>query len=125
MKKLNYEEFHKRVSEVSKAAKIFAPLTNNISEAFRIYQEVLSEEEVKVFISTDSGDRPITAIDNYERPKCPDCQTELRIRVRPQDVNGKQWNTAWVCTNCQAEFYSEKTVGEWMRELRKANVPEQ
>ena len=125
MKKLSYAEFQNRVNEVSKAAKIFAPLTNNISEAFKLYQEVLAEEKMEVFISTSvGGNRPMTAIDEYERPKCPECDIDLRLKVFPLDADGTRWNTAWVCVKCQAEFYSEKTVPEWMNELRKKDVPE-
>jgi hypothetical protein len=125
MKKLNYAEFQKRVNEVNKASRIFDPLTNNISEAFRLYQEVLAEEEMEVFVSTSlAGNRVMTPMDDFERPKCPECDIDLRLKIFPVDVDGKQWNTAWVCIQCQAEFYSEKTVPEWMNELRKKNVSE-
>lgn len=124
MKKLNYAEFSNRINEVNKAAKIFAPLTNNISEAFRLYQEILAEEKMEVFVSTSvGGNRPLTMVDDYERPKCPECNIDLRLKLDPLDAEGNRWNTAWVCVKCQAEFYSEKTVAEWMQELKK-NVPE-
>jgi uncharacterized protein with PIN domain len=125
MKKLTYEEFQKRTQEVLKAQKIFGNLTDNISVSFAIYQEVLAEEKMDVFVSTSvGGNRPMTAIDEFDRPRCPECDIELRMKVNPQDVDGKQWNTSWVCIKCQAEFYSEKTVGEWMQELRKKDVSE-
>jgi len=125
MKKLNYAEFQKRISEVNKAAKIFAPLTNNISEAFKIYQEVLAEEQLEVFVSTAvMGKQAMTPMDDFERPKCPECDLDLRLKVSPVDAEGVKWNTAWVCVQCQAEYYSDKTVGEWMQELRKVNVSE-
>ena len=123
MKKLNYEEFQKRVTEVNKAAKIFAPLTNNISEAFKLYQEVLAEEQMEVFVSTAMmGNKPMTPMDNFERPKCPECQNELRLKLGAKDQDGKEWNSSWVCTQCLAEFYSEKTAQEWMNELRRKDV---
>lgn len=125
MKKLNYAEFQKRISEVNKAAKIFAPLTNNISEAFKIYQEVLAEEQLEVFVSTAvMGNRAITPMDDFERPRCPECDLDLRLKVFPVDADGVKWNTAWVCVQCQAEFYSEKTVEEWMQELKRKDVSE-
>lgn len=125
MKKLAYEEFQKRTQEVLKAQRIFGNFSDNISVSFAIYQEVLAEEKMEVFISTSvGGKRPLTAIDEYDRPKCPDCTIDMRLRVEAVDENGKHWNTAWVCVKCQAEFYSENTVGEWMRELKKKDVPE-
>ena len=126
MKKLNYAEFQQRVNEVNKAAKIFAPLTNNISEAFRLYQEVLAEEQMEVFVSTAMiGNKPMTPMDDFERPKCPECQVDLRLRVGVKDENEKVWTTAWICEKCQAEFYSDRTVQEWMNELKRRDVQEQ
>ncbi len=125
MKKLSYEEFQKRVTEVNKAAKIFAPLTNNISEAFKIYQEVLAEEQMEVFVSTAMmGNKPMTPMDDFERPKCPECQNELRLKLGAKDQDGKEWNSSWVCTQCLAEFYSEKTAQEWMNELKRRDAQE-
>ena len=123
MKKLSYEEFQKRINEVNKAAKIFAPLTNNISEAFRIYQEVLAEEHMQIFVSTaEMGNQSMTPMDDFERPKCPECQNELRLKLGAKDQDGKEWNSSWVCTQCLAEFYSEKTAEEWMNELKRRDA---
>lgn len=125
MKKLNYIEFQKRINEVNKAARIFAPLTNNISEAFKLYQEVLAEEQMEVFVSTAMmGNKPMTPMDDFERPKCPECQSELRLKLGAKDQDGKEWNSSWVCTQCLAEFYSEKTAQEWMNELKRRDAQE-
>lgn len=126
MKTMNYEEFYKRTNEIAKAHKIFGHLTdNNISLSFTIYQEILAEEKMDVFISTSTGgNRSPSMVDEYERPKCPECDIDLRLKVFPLDADGTRWNTAWVCVKCEAEFYSEKTVPEWMNELRKKDVPE-
>jgi len=126
MKKLNFDEFQKRINEVNKACRIFQPLTNNMTEAFRLYQEVLAEEKMEVFISTAvGGNKPSSPLDDFERPKCPDCQIDLRLRVGAKDEGGKEWNTSWVCENCKAEFYSDKTVQEWMNGLQRRDVQEQ
>ncbi len=125
MKKLNYEEFQKRINEVNKAYRIFSPLTNNMTEAFRLYQEVLAEERMELFVSTEvMGNRPLTPMDDFERPNCPECETDLRLRINAKDVTGKLWKTSWVCEKCNAEFYSDKTVQEWMNELEKRTVQE-
>jgi len=126
MKKLTYEEFSRRINEVNKAYRIFKPLTNNMTEAFRLYQEVLAEEKMQVFVSSATGgNRPVTPMDDFERPKCPECQIDLRLRVGAKDENEKEWNTAWFCEQCKAEFYSDKTVQEWMNELQRRDVQEQ
>ena len=125
MKKLTHTEFQHRVNEVNKAYRIFSPLTNNMTEAFRLYQEVLAEERMELFVSTAAGNRPLTPLDDFERPKCPECQVDLRLRVGVKDEIEKEWNTAWFCEKCLAEFYSDKTVQEWMNELQRRDVQEQ
>jgi len=122
MKKLNFAEFTKRTMEIAKARKIFIPhITNNISVAFDLYQEVLAEEKMEVFVSTmTAGHRPMSPMDDYERPRCPECNTELRLKIFAKDPDGREWPTSWICTNCLAEFYSEKTDLEWRQELNIA-----
>ncbi len=124
MKKLTFEEFNRRAIEVTKARKIFAPLTNNITEAFALYQAILAEEEMAVTVSTrEYGNRAMTPLDDLRRPRCPECDTNLRLKVgKILDGNGKEWPTAWVCEKCKAEFYSEKTADEWMKELQDGDV---
>jgi hypothetical protein len=123
MKKIDFTEFQKRINEVNKAYRIFKPLTNNMTEAFRLYQEVLAEEKMEVVVSSATGgNRPVTPMDDFERPQCPECQIDLRLRVGAKDENEKEWNTAWYCEKCKAEFYSDKTVQEWMNELQRRDV---
>ncbi len=120
MKKLNFEEFQKRINEVNKASKIFAPLTNNVSKAFELYQEVLAEEKMEVFISSSvGGNRPMTPMDDYERPLCPDCDNPMRFRVLQPNDDGV--NTQLVCENCDLVLDSEKTIQEWYQLLEKKN----
>jgi uncharacterized protein with PIN domain len=123
MKKLTYTEFMVRINEVNKARKIFihSGITDNITKAFELYQEILADDELKQDVSVSThimGRRAQTIFDDYQRPKCPECNIDLRIRLNPTDENGKQWNTAWVCETCYAEFYSDNTVNDWMRELK-------
>lgn len=121
MKKLTYEEFESRMVEVSKARDIFIPhITKNISVAFQLYQDVLAEEQQEVFLSTMVlGDKPISPLDEYERPECPECKNPLLMKIRPKDEDGKEWETSWYCDKCLSEFYSNKTVKEWMNELTR------
>jgi len=118
MKKMNYTEFQHRVNEVNKAYRIFKPLTTNMTEAFRLYQEVLAEEKMELFISIEAfGNRPMTPIDDYERPLCPDCNSPMRFRIIPP--NEENVNTQLVCENCDLVLDSEKTIQEWYQMLEK------
>jgi uncharacterized protein with PIN domain len=122
MKKLTFSEFQNRVEAVAKASKIFMPhVTNSISTAFELYQKILAEEEMSLTITTqETGTQALTPMDDYERPKCPECNFEMRLKLFAKDPDGVEWPTAWICTNCLAEFYSEKTEPEWREELNIA-----
>ena len=118
MKTMNYNEFLHRILEVNKAFKIFSPLTNNMTEAFRLYQEVLAEEKMEIFVSAAvMGNRPMTPMDDFERPLCPDCQNPMRFRIVPPNDEGV--NTQLVCENCDLVLDSEKTIQEWYQLLEK------
>jgi hypothetical protein len=121
MKSINYEEFVKRTQEITKARKIFVPhITKNISIAFELYQGILADEKRDVFISTAiGGNEPQTPMHDYERPRCPEDDKALYLKIMVPDKNGKIWNTAWYCKECGSEFYSDKEAEDWIRELVK------
>ena len=115
---MNFDEFQHRVSEVNKAYRIFKPLTNNMTDAFRLYQEVLAEEKMEIFVSVEVfGNKPMTPVDDYERPLCPDCNSPMRFRMIPP--NDENVNTQLVCENCDLVLDSEKTIQEWYKILEK------
>lgn len=122
MKRMTYAEYAHRLNEVSRAIKIFMPhVTNSVNEAFRLYQEIFAEEKLDVFISTAStGGKPLTPMDDYVRPQCPECKTDMRLKLGSMDHDGRMWQTSWVCGGCLAEYYSDKTPAEWMKELPSA-----
>lgn len=118
MRTMNFNEFQKRITEVNKAYRIFSPLTNNMTEAFRLYQEVLAEERMEIFVSTAvMGNKPMTPMDEFERPLCPDCQSPMRFRVLQPNDEGV--NTQLVCEECDLVLDSEKTIQEWYQMLEK------
>ena len=122
MNKLTSEEFHQRVSEVAKARKIFIPnITKNISEAFILYQEVLIAEEKRIAenITTEAGTRMPMLLDGYIRPKCPECNEEMGLKLKAKDAKGKEWESSWNCPKCLLEYYSEKTFDDWLKELKR------
>jgi len=123
MNKLNFEEFKDRIEALERARKIFigSGITNNITTAFKIYQEVLAEKERREVLSTkEDGNRSRSPFDIYERPKCSQCGMEMGLRVIniPQGVkNVNGYKTCWECYNCAHEEYSYKTIEGWMKEL--------
>jgi hypothetical protein len=123
MKKMTFSEFHYRMTEVQKSRRIFieSGLLTNITTAFEIYQEILAEEKLDLFVSTAvMGNRPMSQVDDYIRPKCPECQEEMRLRIGAEDGDGNKWETSWVCEKCFYEEYSNKNILQWMGELERA-----
>ena len=113
MKKLNLDEFQKRINETVKARKIFikSGITNNITVAFQLYQDILADEEMAVMISGIN-----TPFGNIDRPIC-DCGLEMRLDPRPRKIGDKVYPTTWVC-KCGIEEYTDKTVEQWYEELK-------
>lgn len=132
MKRLTHQEFQERLHEVAKANKIFVEsgITKNITHAFTLYQEMLIEEEERMLINlptTIQGQRPITVLDEYNRPVCEECGSEMFLRIAPVMLDGVLYHTTWVCGNkdeCGNEVYSEKTLREWLNILEKKEVEE-
>lgn len=122
MKKLTYEEFNDRVQAVDRARKIFieSGITKNITHAFKLYQEILAEQEREIFITSTNGGKLPSVLDKYARPKCSQCDSDMGLRIIDEpkgykNVNG--YKTCWECYNCAHEEYSYKTIEEWMKEL--------
>ena len=121
MKKLTREEFHDRLQAINRARKIFieSGLTNNISVAFEIYQEMIAEVDRQLKLTKELSDGRIgNMFDEYDRPECPDCGADMYIRP----VFGEKLIfSQLVCSNqkCDTAFNSIKTIMEWQRELKK------
>ena len=122
MKKLIIEEFEDRVKAIQRARKIFieSDLTRNITTAFELYQEIFAEREREIFLSTQVyGNRPLTSMDKYERPKCPDCNSDMMFRQVPENKEGIK--TQLVCSSegCQTVLNSEEDLNWWVKNLKR------
>ena len=122
MKKLTIEEFEDRMRAIQRAKGIFvdSDLTRNITTAFELYQEIFAEREREIFLSTQVyGNRPLTIMDKYERPKCPDCNSDMMFRQVPENEEGIK--TQLVCSNqeCQTVLSSEEDLSWWMENLKR------
>jgi predicted RNA-binding Zn-ribbon protein involved in translation (DUF1610 family) len=120
MKKLTKDEFFDRAMAIQRARKIFieSGLTNNISIAFDAYQSIFAERERQIFMdSVVLGKRAETPMDKYERPKCPECGTDMMFRK----VDADGIATQLVCGNpkCDTVLDSEYTLEQWMKMLEK------
>ena len=115
MKNLDWKEFQKRTNEVIKARKIFikSGITNNITVAFQLYQDLLAKEQMAVMISKIN-----TPFGNIERPLCDACDSEMQLNPMPKKVGDKIYPSTWVCPKCKIEEYTEKTPQEWYEELK-------
>jgi len=124
MKELTQEEFDDRMAALARAGKIF-PDVLNISDRFRIYQEVFAEREREIFLSTQvMGNRKKTEMDKYDRPKCPECGSDMMFRKVPENADGIK--TQLVCSNPEhigdgSVLNSENDLDWWMKELRGKN----
>jgi predicted RNA-binding Zn-ribbon protein involved in translation (DUF1610 family) len=120
MKKLSREEFQDRLEAINRARKIFIEtgITNNISVAFEIYQEMLAETERKLTLTKELADGRIgTMFDEYERPDCPECGEWMYLR----SVNDQTFHSQLVCSNpkCDTALNSPLTIDDWKKELKK------
>ncbi len=91
MKELTQEEFIDRTQAVARARRIFinSGVTNNISDAFALYQEVVSETTREIFLSTAvMGHRRPGRFDKFERPKCPEDGFDMMFRNIPENREG-------------------------------------
>ena len=119
MKKLTKEEFIDRMDAIRRANKIFidSGLTNNITTAFELYQEVFATRERQLVLTANiEGNSHRTAMDYYERPKCPECRADMKFRALPE--NAERIKTQLVCSKCDVVLDSDKTLQEWMDILK-------
>lgn len=137
MKKLSREEFNDRMLALAKAKKIFidSGMTNNITVAFDLYQDVLAERERPLQLDSReqaADQRPsfgppkiIIPVDvELEKPTCPDCDEVLALREAMDDEKKEGYLSAWVCNKCGYEGLSEKSVMRWIRELPEKGAEE-
>ena len=121
MNRLSQQEFQDRIEAVARARVIFikSGLTNNITDAFTLYQEVLAEQERAVVIETiTSGNRPPALFDRFDRPKCPECGGDMMFRAVPENPEGIK--VQLVCENpeCDTVLNSEMSIEDWAKELQ-------
>jgi len=117
MKELTQEAFTDRMGALARAGRIF-PDVLNITERFRLYQEVFAEREREIFVTTQAyGNRPRTIMDKYERPFC-ECGSVMMFRMIPPNDEGVKCQL--VCSNekCDIVLNSDNDINWWMSNLK-------
>lgn len=124
MQKLTKKEFIDRTNAVLRARKIFigSGITNNITEAFAIYQEVLAEQERMKELTTELDSSRLKISDIL--PICPECGLKLRprrIRIEQGPKNVYGYRSCWMCLGeeCVYERFSTETIEEQLLKLEK------
>jgi len=96
-----------REEAINRARKIFinSGVTNNISVAFELYQELIAENERLLQLNTmEHGKGQASWLQNsdkYDRPNCPDCMEPLSLNVIEcgrgikSAGNKRGWCTRW------------------------------
>ncbi len=116
------EEINDRERAIQRARHIFikSGLTDNITVAFQLYQDIFGEREREIFVTAASyGRYDRHFMDKYVRPTCPECGTDMKFRVVPK--NNENIKTQLVCPNedCDTVLDSKLTLAEWMGVLEK------
>lgn len=111
----------KRMVQRARGKYIATGMTNNITVAMEMYQQndVAEDERIDVYITSPESQQLRMALKNG-RPKCDECDGELFMQPNAVDMQGKHYPTSWVCKSCGMIYYSEKTQGEWAKELNEA-----
>ncbi len=112
------EERSDREMAIHRARRIFvnSGLTDNITIAFQLYQDIFAEREREIFVNAMSYG---SFMDKYERPQCPSCQSDMKFRIVP--LNDEGIKTQLVCPNeeCDTVLDSKLSLEEWMGILKK------
>ena len=120
VKELTEEEYNDRMGAIKRAKKIFidSGVTENITTAFKLYQEVFAEREREIFISNQNSKSAVMAR-KYDRPVCPDCGVFMKFRSVRENAEGVKMQL--ICENpqCDTVLNSEHDTAWWQNELRK------
>jgi len=94
-------------------------ITNNITEALRLYLEndAGPDEQIPLFITSPEIHQVEKVLEGI-RPRCEECDAELYLQINARDSTGRAYATAWVCKCCGVEYYSDKSPAEWLKELQ-------
>ena len=107
---------------ISEARKEFITpgVTENISEAFRLYIEAHPEEcaGIPAVITSRERDRPRTILDGFERPPCRKCGAPMFWKSGCLACKGKVKKNQWICKVCGFKRITKDTLQEAIAKLK-------
>jgi len=91
-------------------------VTNNITEALRMYlkNDAGPDEQIPLFV-TAPLQHALRIVFRTIRPTCDDCGTGVSLQNGAVDQTGRKWRTAWSCSKCGRIEYSDRTLEEWLK----------
>lgn len=118
---MNVQEYQIRINMIAKA-KIMFPDERNLSIVLERYLETIPEaERIPVFISSADSNRPLTFVDNYIRPCCPECEAiDMMLGILQENEQG--YKTFWECQKCDVRFYSTDDIDTVLRQLERKDA---
>ena len=116
---INAETYREIIIEAARGKYIETGVTKNITEALKMYMEndAAPDEQIPIFITSPEIGQIRTILEKI-RPQCDECDEHLFLQQNPRDRSGNVYPTGWVCENCGMEYYSDKTLTQWLEELR-------
>lgn len=111
-----------RMLKFAKAAEMF-PEVKRVEDQIRLYNETLPEEErIPVKVNTFThGSTAVGLSDFLDMPPCPDCGTELSIRVLPPNDEGYLTQLYCPRRECDVVLNSDMAITEWIVNIREEN----
>ena len=123
------DEFRDRLMAIQRARKIFCEtgLTNNITHAFEVYQELLAEAERDIIVTAEQlpEDSGGFVLKEDELLDCPDCGAKMYIRIFANAPPGEPMSQV-VCSNqaCDTLYDSDKNASDWVRFFKERREKE-
>ena len=114
---LTPQEFNTRMEVINRAMAIYGEQTGyNITKALELLNE--PDFEINLPASKFKGIAG-NILDKYIRPRCPYCNSEMQIRILPENDEGI--NSQLVCSweECDTVLDSELTIDKWLDILDK------
>lgn len=103
-----------RKQVIRKAKLKYSSVTKNITEMLYLYlkNDATPEEQIPLFITTPYIHK-LKEVLKHVRPKCEECNEDLKMKIEAIDIYGNKYPTAWIC-KCGIIEYSDKTPKEWI-----------
>jgi hypothetical protein len=113
-------EIRRRLIHEARHRYILTGTTRNITHALEMLLNDRPDlfEGIKPRITQRETDRPRTILDQYERPACPTCQSNLFLKPKCSGLQAGDYFYIWTCKKCGFEEYSDLTLPEILATLK-------